>query len=193
MNQTKWIGEWENFENYINSENEYILKCWKNAESVAGLMPMFQHGVKNFWKKSCFTTTKDNPISIDRWNVESIVDGLKITWFLKDGTSYAYDYHLETMVEKGLENKESYLFVSDTKDTPFTYLLAMEPMPDKTEGGLLPHLHFQYGKNKEDIVKDDMLVNPVWYATMVDKDGTLLQKCNLLNALHRLPSWEKLD
>ena len=193
MNQTKWIGEWENFENYINSENEYILKCWKNAESVAGLMPMFQHGVKNFWKKSCFTTTNENPISIDRWNVESIVDGLKITWLLKDGTSYTYDYYLETMIEKGLENKESYLFVSDTEDTPFTYLLAMEPMPDKTKDGLLPHLHFQYGKNKEDIVKDDMLVNPVWYATMVDKDGTLLQKCNLLNSLHRLPSWEKLD
>ena len=69
----------------------------------------------------------------------------------------------------------------------------MEPMPNKTKDGLLPHLHFQYGKTISELIKDDKLVNPMWYVTMVDKDGTLLSKCNLLNALHRLPPLNNLD
>lgn len=193
MNLNKWNGEWENFENYIDSDDVNILKCWENAEEICHAIPMFQKGVKNFWKKACFTTTKDNSVSIDTWIVEAKNDGLDITWTLKDGSKWNNHYILYSIVEKGLENKESYLFVSDIKDTPFTFLLLMEPMPDKTEAGLLPHLHFQYGKTAEELVQENQLVNPMWYATMVDKEGSLLQKCNLLNAMHHLPILEKLD
>ncbi len=193
MNLSKWNGNWENFENYIDNEDIHILNCWKNAEEICRVIPMFQNGVKNFWKKACFTTTKDNLVSIDTWAVEASNDGLDITWTLKDGSIWRNHYVLNSIVEKGLENKESYLFVSDSKETPFTFLLVMEPMPDKTKDGLLSHLHFQYGKTLDELVQENQLVNPMWYATMVDKDGSLLQKCNLLNAMHHLPILEKLD
>lgn len=193
MNLNKWNGKWENFENYIDNDDEHILKCWKNAEENCQVIPMFRNGVKNFWKKACFTTTKDNSVSIDTWLVEASGDGLDITWTLKDGSIWSNHYMWESTVEKGLENKESYLFVSDSKDTPFTFLLVMEPMPDKTKGGILSHLHFQYGKTLDELVQENKLVNPMWYATMVDEEGSLLQKCNLLNAMHHLPILEKLD
>lgn len=182
----KWIGQWESFENYIYSDNEHILKCWDNAEQLKSVMPMFKDGVKTFWQKACFTTTKDNRIQVDSWNVD---ENLNIEWILKDGSSYTYAYRLDKAIEKGLENKESYLFVADTKGTPFTYLLMMEPMESD---GLLSHLHFQYGKEEDEIVQNDTLVHPMWYATMVDKKGSLLDKCNLLNALHHLPKMKEL-
>ena len=36
------------------------------------------------------------------------------------------------------------------------------------------------------------LHNPMWYATVCDGDGTLLEKCNIVRALHRLPLWAEL-
>ena len=32
----------------------------------------------------------------------------------------------------------------------------------------------------------------MWYATMCDGDGELLEQCNIVRALHRIPKWEKL-
>lgn len=70
-------------------------------------------------------------------------------------------------------------------------LLAMEPMPPRTArktGGLLSHLHFQYASSPE----NGKLCNPMWYATMCDGDGTLLEQCNIVRALHHLPVWKAL-
>ena len=62
------------------------------------------------------------------------------------------------------------------------------------EGGLLSHLHFQYASGPEHLFDPDTnaLRSPLWYATMCDGDGTLLEQCNIVRALHRLPVWEEL-
>lgn len=36
------------------------------------------------------------------------------------------------------------------------------------------------------------LRTPMWYATMCDADGTLLEQCNIVRALYRLPLWKAL-
>lgn len=62
----------------------------------------------------------------------------------------------------------------------------MAPVPPWSalaEGGLLSHLHFQYAGK---------LVKPMWYATMCAGDGMLLDRRNLVRALHRLPKWKEL-
>ena len=73
----------------------------------------------------------------------------------------------------------------------------MEPMPPRAarlQGGLLSHLHFQYASGPEPLFDPDThaLRSPRWYATMCDGDGTLLEQCNIVRALHRLPVWEEL-
>ena len=82
-------------------------------------------------------------------------------------------------------------------DWPFRCLLAMEPMPPRTarqSGGLLSHLHFQYASGPEHLFdpETNTLRSPMWYATMFDAAGTLLEQCNIVRALHRLPLWAEL-
>ena len=100
---------------------------------------------------------------------------------------------------KGLEGKENALFMAEymPENWPFRCLLAMEPMPPRTArqtGGLLSHLHFQYASQRNLLVDPETqkLHNPMWYATVCDGDGTLLEKCNIVRALHRLPLWAEL-
>ena len=61
-------------------------------------------------------------------------------------------------------------------------------------GGLLSHLHFQYAAQPEALFDPETkkLRNPMWYATMCEDAGTVLEQCNIVRALHRLPVWEKL-
>lgn len=73
----------------------------------------------------------------------------------------------------------------------------MEPMPHRTarqSGGLLSHLHFQYASGPEHLFdpETNTLRSPIWYATMCDAAGTLLEQCNIVRALHRLPLWAEL-
>ena len=102
-------------------------------------------------------------------------------------------------------NFESYLTSTDpymqaawrAADWPFRCLLAMEPMPPRTarqSGGLLSHLHFQYASGPEHLFdpETNTLRSPMWYATMCDAAGTLLEQCNIVRALHRLPLWAEL-
>ena len=37
----EWIGQWDNFENYINSHDKNMLACWEEAESICQGIPMF--------------------------------------------------------------------------------------------------------------------------------------------------------
>lgn len=191
FNQKEWLGNWESFENYIESTDEKIIENWKEAESLSKVMPMFSKGVKAFWQSACYTTSNENNKQVDKWNITSNDNGLNIEWIFKDGTSLVTSYKLDSIVEKGLENKENFLFVDDSRSDAFKYMLAMAPMPSKGTTDLLSHFHFQYASNVSKLIKDDKLVNSMWYATMVDSEGTLLQKCNLLRALHPLPKLEK--
>ena len=196
-----WLGRWQNFESYLTSKDPYLERAWQEAENaVAALkMPMFQSGAKNFWQKACVTTSPENPRTLGGWNIAPAEgEKLRIEWLDAEGESLGSAvYHLETILEKGLEGKENALFLAEEvpENWPFRCLLAMEPMPPRTArktGGLLSHLHFQYAGSPEKLIdaESGMLRNPMWYATMCDGDGTLQEQCNIVRALHRLPVWE---
>ena len=178
-----WLGKWKNFESYINSDDPYLEKAWQDAEAAAGKMPMFQGGAKKFWQKVCVTVTPENPHVLGGWNITAADAALCIEWLAEDGTSLGSSiYHLNSVLEKGLEGRENFLFVAEdaAPDWAFRCLLAMEPMPQRgsyQNGGLLSHLHFQYAPQPEALFDPETkkLRNPMWYATM-----------------HRLPVWEKL-
>lgn len=193
----EWIGKWVNFESYIYSDNAAMKKCWEEAEKAASVMPMFKNGVKRFWETACNTINGENPVRLGGWNIIPAENGMEIEWLDESGNSLGrYKYTLAEIVEKGLEAKPNFLFYAETApiDSPFRYLLAMEPMPrraEKENGGLLSHLHFQYASTRELLLADERLCNPMWYPTMCD-EGTLLQQCNIVRALHRMDKWNKL-
>ncbi len=72
----------------------------------------------------------------------------------------------------------------------------MPPMPERTaraHGGLLSHLHFQYAAGWTALVgTDGKLSHPMWYPTMCDGAGTLLEQCNIVRAMHHLTCWTEL-
>ena len=74
--------------------------------------------------------------------------------------------------------------------------LRMPPMPERTaraHGGLLSHLHFQYAAGWTALVgTDGKLSHPMWYPTMCDGAGTLLEQCNIVRAMHHLTCWTEL-
>ena len=198
FNQKEWLGCWVNFESYIYSEEPAMQKCWEDAEGVARMMPMFKNGAKAFWQMACNTVNDENAVRLGGWHIEADHDGMQIEWVGENGENLGKQtYTLSAIVPKGLEAKENFLF--EAKDAPggwpFRYLLAMAPMPPRSaleEGGLLSHLHFQYAGKLENILKDDILVKPMWYATMCAGDGTALDRCNIVRALHHLPKWNQL-
>ena len=198
-----WLGRWQNFESYITGTEPALVRAWQEAEQAAAAMrmPMFRDGVKTFWQKACVTTSPENPHSLGGWNIAPAEEGkLCIEWLGADGNRLGRAvYHLETILPRGLEGKENVLFAAeDVPETwPFRCLLAMEPMPSRTarkNGGLLSHLHFQYASSPDKLFdpENGKLCSPMWYATMCDGDGTLLEKCNIVRALHHLPVWENL-
>lgn len=198
----EWIGQWDNFENYINSHDKNMLACWEEAESICQGIPMFSKGVKAFWQQSCKTITEENSIQIYGWNIkESNKEKgiLTIEWLTFDKQIIEiFDYILDSIVEKGLESKPNYLLraINGREGSPFTYILAMHPMPERSsikEGGLLSHFHFQFAGSLDKLVCDDgKLAKPMWYATMCSADVDLLDQCNIVRVLHRLPRWDKL-
>lgn len=198
-----WLGRWQSFEQYLTSTDPCLNRAWQEAEEAAASMkmPMFRGGVRNFWQRACVTTSPENPHPLSGWNITpEAEEKLCIEWLDADGSSLGKAvYHLETILEKGLEGKENALFVAESvpENWPFRCLLAMEPMPPRTarrEGDLLSHLHFQYASSPELLfhAEDSTLCNPMWYATMCDGDGTLLEQCNIVRALHHLPVWDEL-
>lgn len=199
FDQREWLGSWANFESYIYSEASAMIQCWEEAEGVARAMPMFKNGAKAFWQMACDTVNEENPTRLGGWNIEADGEGMQIEWIGVNGELLGKQtYVLSAIVPKGLEAKENFLFEAKEapENWPFRYLLAMAPMPPRSalaEGGLLSHLHFQYAGKLENILKDGKLVRPMWYATMCAGDGTLLDRCNIVRALHHLPKWESLS
>lgn len=142
-----------------------------------------------------------NPRTLGGWEITPAgSDKLCIEWLADDGAPLGRAiYHLDRVLERGLEGKENALFMAENvaADWPFRCLLAMEPMPHRTarqSGGLLSHLHFQYASGPEHLFdpETNTLRSPTWYATMCDAAGTLLEQCNIVRALHRLPLWAEL-
>lgn len=201
--KSEWTGKWDNFEDYIDSTEQYMVLAWNEAEESLAKMekkiPMFANGAKVFWQKACSTVTAENPYRISGCQIKEEVsrDGLEIEWFSEKGSLGKYHYYVEKIIERGLEGKENYLFCScdAPKGSPFCCLLAMPPMPERRarmQGGYLSHFHFQFGGSEEKLIKDGRLVNPGWYATLCDGEGELLEKCNIIRGLHHLPLWTEL-
>lgn len=198
-----WLGRWQNFESYLTSTEPALVQAWQEAEkAVAAMkMPMFRDGAKAFWQKACVTTSPENPCPLGGWNITPAEgEKLCIEWTAVSRKPLGKAvYHLEKILPKGLEGKENLLFVAEDvpQDWPFRCLLAMEPMPPRTarkSGGLLSHLHFQYASSPEKLFdpENGTLRAPMWYATMCDGDGSLLEQCNIVRALHRLPVQKEL-
>ena len=63
----------------------------------------------------------------------------------------------------------------------------------KEQGGLISHLHFQYASCREQLLKKNGRLRAThWYATMCDGDATLLQRCNIVRAMHKLEIWTEI-
>lgn len=207
FDRTEWIGNWENFELYFMDESPAMVRSWEDAERAVkenknGLISaiLFRHGAKRFWQDACYTVNKENPVMLGGWKVEpSGKENITIGWFDVEGSSLGcYTYGLDMVVEKGLEGKINYILkAEDAPDgCPFRYMLSMPPMPEheeKNRGGLISHLHFQYASGRDMLIKaNGKLKNPHWYATMCDRDATLLQRCNIVRAMHKLDTWDRL-
>ena len=175
-----------------------MVRRWEGTEAAVKMMPMFKNGAKAFWQMACDTVAAENPVRLGGWHIESDSEGMQIEWIGESGENLGKQtYALSAIVPKGLEAKENFLFEAKEapEGWPFRYLLAMAPMPPRSalaEGGLLGHLHFQYAGKIENILRDGKLVRPMWYATMCAGDGTRLDRCNIVRALHRLPKWDEL-
>lgn len=203
MNFKEFVGNWENFENYFVDESMPMKKAWQDAETAIKTQKknliasfLYRKGAMNFWKEACYTLTKENKTKLDSLIIDEENNMLHIKWFAENKTLLGdYTYKLDSVIAKGLEGKENYLFAAK-EDSCFKWLLLMEPMPHKNEkenGGMIAHFHFQFSSLKENLIKGNgSLKIPFWYATMCDKDVTLLQKCNIVLALHKLPTWDKL-
>lgn len=199
LKTAEWLGRWENFEDYIDSTDPNMVRAWQDAQAAAPANPMFARGVKAFWQMACATRTPHNPDRLTGWAVTEAEGGLHIQWFGPEGRPLGgQDYRLDRVVPLGLEGKANLLLVADAapEGWPFRCLLAMEPMPERAahlHGGYLSHLHFQFAATPEQLLRPDgKLANPHWYATMCATDGTLLERCNIVRGLHRLPAWEAL-
>ena len=203
----EWLGNWENFELYFTDGSPAMVRSWEDAEKAVkenknGLISaiLFRHGAKRFWQDACYTVNKENPTMLGGWNIApSGANDIIIDWIAADGKSLGhYEYGLDMVVEKGLEGKPNFLLKAKNapEGCPFRYMLSMPPMPEheeKNRGGLISHLHFQYSSDRDMLVKvNGKLRHPHWYATMCDRDATLLQRCNIVRAMHKLDIWDSL-
>ena len=176
---TDWLGEWESFEHYIDSDDAAIQQTWKAAEQAVlanpKMAPMAARGIRTFWSMACSTTSPENIIHIGYWRVNepaaesgSTDDAaLAIEWFAEDDTSLdTYEYTIDHVIEHGLEGSPTFVFHTTdpaAEDSPFRWLLAINPLPSRkafAEGGLLSHLHFQYANDLHTLVATDEAPRP---------------------------------
>lgn len=112
---TDWLGEWESFEHYIDSDDAAIQQTWEAAEQAVlanpKMAPMAARGIRTFWSMACSTTSPENIIHIGYWRVNepaaesgSTDDAaLAIEWFAEDDTSLdTYEYTTDHVIEHGL-------------------------------------------------------------------------------------------
>ena len=197
-----WLGDWVNFESMIESSQPALDKTWQETEemvrSVPPLAKMFGGSAKDFWKKTCSTITSENTVCLAGCHVEKAEEGIMMTWYAAGQKNLGqYRYTVQSVLAKGLEGKDNYIFFApDAPDNwPFRYVIAMEPLPERSalaNGGLMSHIHFQFASRLDALTDGSHLVRPMWYPTLCDGAGSLLDQCNVVRAMHKLPAWEKL-
>lgn len=123
FHQTDWLGRWNNFESYLTSTDPHMQAAWRDAEGVAAALPMFKNGAKAFWQMACVTTSIGNPRTLGGWEITPAgSDKLCIEWLADDGAPLGRAiYHLDRVLERGLEGKENALFMAENvaADWPF--------------------------------------------------------------------------
>ena len=168
FDRKEWIGNWENFELYFTDLDPAMCRAWADAEREIRERKMdlissilFRHGAKQFWMDGCYTVTEENKVRLGGWHVKPAGENdISVEWLDEAGKSLGcYIYTLDMVLPKGLESKENYLLHAENapQDSPFAYLLSMPPMPEhaeKEKGGLISHLHFQFGRKKAALVCD---------------------------------------
>ncbi|WP_455716894.1 hypothetical protein [Anaerosporobacter sp.] len=197
LNKKQWLGQWENFENYIYSTDSDMMQTWHEAEQmckeIPALQKMFANGCKTFWQTACNSITPTNPVRLGGWDVTETENGIAIQWFDHEGNDLGKaDYVLQGTLAKGLEGKENLKLcaVNPAENWPFTCILAMEPMPErdaKNHGDYISHFHFQFSSSWDELIKEEKLTNPWWYATLCDAETTSVQKINVVRGLHKMP------
>lgn len=196
-----WIGNWENFELWIDTQTPELERTWHEVEAAVAEMPprakaMFGDDPRSFWRRACSTATPESPTRLGGWHITAAGNPeveLDIEWLAEDGSSLGRGtYALDRIVERGLEGKPNVLLHGHGNDLPaaYSWLLAMEPMPERgarDRGGLLAHTHFQFGSSQEAIVTaDGALANPRWYPTMCDAAREDGERIRVIRALHHL-------
>ncbi|WP_204314755.1 hypothetical protein [Bifidobacterium aerophilum] len=216
---SEWTGDWISFERLIDSHDPAIERAWTESEAAMRgrrsafslMLPFFGGSMRRFWRWACRTTCRANRhVPIAGWHIEPLEygenagNGFALEWRSDESTVIGrYAYQLDHMIDRGLEGKPCYVFHADSAPdgSPFRVLIAMDPMPARAEldeGGLLSHLHFQYGSSEAALLRGPdkgaaaRLRHRMWYPTMCSADGDLLAQCNIIRALHHLPAWERL-
>lgn len=204
MNLNEFVGNWENFENYFDDISPNMQKAWRDSEEAIKKQKknliasyLYRNGAKAFWQSACYTINKENKIRLNGLNISTDDESLIVQWYdLNNNLIGKYKYFLDSIIDKGLEGKENYLFKSN-ENSNFKWLLLMEPMPNKLEkekSDLIAHFHLQFSSKKENLVNKNMkLVNKHWYATMCEGNVSMLDRCNIVLALHKLKTWSKLE
>ena len=202
LKKEDWLGSWINFERMIHSTEPAMVLAWREAEDMVMRLPplskMFGGSAKAFWEKTCVTITTENPVTVSGCTVSQASDGVYVEWMLADGTSAGRNrYRIESVLPKGLEGMTNYIFYAPdaSENWPFRYIIAMEPLPKRSareNGGLMSHIHFQFASNLGQLVADGKLIHPMWYPTLCDGAGTLLDGCNIIRTMHKLPIWDAL-
>ncbi len=202
LRKEDWLGTWTSFERLLESREPAVEKAWQEAEDMALRVPalakMFGGSAKAFWAKACATNRQGNPQRLTACHVTETEKGMYAEWFdEKDNSLGRYRYQVLSILKNGLEGKENAVFFAKDApdDWPFRYVIAMAPLPERSahkNGGLLSHMHFQFASELQKLTDGIHLVEPMWYPTVCDGNGTLLEQCNLIRALHKLPVWDQL-
>lgn len=209
---TQWLGSWVSFERIIHSDDPALLQAWHESTVAMRGKLMFRllmrGDARRFWRWACRTVSRENLTPVGGWVVSRAADSHRETlefnlrWLRQDGSVLGdYRYRLDHMIDRGLEGKPCYVFhaVDAPDGSPFRVLIAMDPMPERgdlADGGLLSHLHFQYGSSERKLLKGAgpaaRLRRRLWYPTMCADEGTVLDQCNIVRALHQLTAWSEL-
>ena len=202
LNASDWIGAWENFELWIDSDDPELAATWQEVERAVAAMPpqvkaMFGDDPRAFWCMACATATPESPARLGGWRISdasgSDAPALEIEWLDEGGSGLGRGhYMLDRMIERGLEGKPNLLLHGEGAELPeaYAWLLVMEPMPEREareSGGLLAHTHFQFASSVDGLITPEgRLANPRWYATMVDAARDNAERIRVIRALHHL-------
>ncbi len=214
FNVNDWLGDWISFEHLINNHDPNLDRAWKDSTKAMRSKPLFAimmlGDARRFWAKACKTSGKEWRFRIGGWHIEQpsavgdddAVAGFNLTWLDKNAPPSQHmnigSIMCTTRGWKANPAMCSTLAMPVPPD-PFAVLIAMKPMPERSvlrHGGLLSHLHFQYASDEGELIrgtgKQATLRHRMWYPTMCAAEGTLLDQCNIVRALHHLQAWREL-